>query len=388
MVPVSYNLRSLTVRKATTFATAGGIALVVFVFSAVMMLGEGIQRTLARSGSRDIAVVLRKGSDAELSSSIETSSVGLILASKEVARRKDGTSDGVGEVVVVITMNKAGTDGVSNLQIRGVPDNAYDFRPEVKVVEGRKAQPGADECVIGRAIRGRFAGVELGDSFELRKNRPLKVVGVFESGGSSLESEVWADADTVRSAFGREGIVQSVRARLVNESAFDAFERAIEGNRQLGLEVERETVYFEKQSEGTTQFITTLGSVVAFFFAIGAMIGAMITMYSAVAHRKREVGTLRALGFSKLSILTSFLLEALLLALIGGIIGATASLAMGLVRFSMVNMASWSEMVFTFEPTVSTLTTALIFAGSMGLVGGLAPAIRAARMPLIHALKE
>jgi putative ABC transport system permease protein len=154
------------------------------------------------------------------------------------------------------------------------------------------------------------------------------------------------------------------------------------------LDVERESVYYEKQSEGTTQFITTLGSVVAFFFAIGAMIGAMITMYSAVAHRKREVGTLRALGFGKFAILTSFLLEALLLALIGGIVGATASLAMGLVRFSMVNMASWSEMVFTFEPTVGTLTTALIFAGSMGLVGGLAPAISAARMPLVKALKE
>ena len=388
MVPVSYNLRSLTVRKATTIATASGIALVVFVFSAVMMLGEGIKRTLALSGSRDIAIVLRKGSDAELSSSIESSSVGLILASKEVARRKDGSSDGVGEVVVVVTMNKAGTDGVSNLSIRGTSDGVYDFRPEVKLIEGRKAQPGADECVIGRAIRGRFAGVDLGQSFELRKNRPLKVVGVFESGGSSLESEVWADNDTVRSAFGREGIVQSVRARLVNEAAFDSFEHAIEGNRQLGLDVLRESAFYEKQSEGTTQFITTLGTVVAFFFAIGAMIGAMITMYSAVAHRKREVGTLRALGFGKLAILTSFLFEALVLALIGGAVGALASLAMGMVRFSMVNMASWSEVVFSFEPSASTVGTALIFAGVMGLLGGLAPAVRAARMPLVQALKD
>jgi putative ABC transport system permease protein len=388
MVPVSYNLRSLTVRKTTTLATAAGIGLVVFVFAAVLMLSEGIKRTLSSSGRPDVAIILRKGSDAELSSAVDMPSVGLILANKEVARRKDGKSDGVGELAVVVTMDKVGTDGVSNASIRGVPEDVYDFRPEIKLLEGRKAQPGGDECVIGRAIRGRFKGLELGQTFELRKNRPLKVVGVFESGGSAFESEVWADVDTIRAAFGRDGIVSSVRARLTDASQLVSFKSSIESNRQLGLEVQRESEYYEKQSEGSALFITTLGTIVAFFFAIGAMIGAMITMYSAVANRKREIGTLRALGFGKGAIMTSFLLESLLLALIGGAIGAAGSLAMGFVEFSMVNFASWSEMVFRFEPTPKIIIGALLFATAMGFLGGLFPAVRAARMPLIKALKD
>jgi putative ABC transport system permease protein len=388
MIPVSYNLRSLRVRKTTTLATAGGIGLVVFVFAAVLMLSEGIKKTLASSGRPDVAIILRKGSDAELSSAVDTPSVGLILASKEVARRKDGKSDGVGELAVVLLLDKLGTDGVSNAAMRGVPDDVYDFRPEVKIVEGRKAKPGSDECVVGRAIRGRFKGLDLGQDFELRKNRQLKVVGIFESGGSAFESEIWANVDSVRSAFGRDGIVSSVRARLTDAAQLAAFKASIESNRQLGLEVQRESEYYEKQSEGTSLFITTLGTIVAFFFAIGAMIGAMITMYSAVANRKREIGTLRALGFGKRAIMTSFLLESLFLALIGGALGAAGSLAMGFVEFSMVNFQSWSEMVFRFEPTPQIIIAALLFATGMGFLGGLFPAVRAARMTLIKALKD
>lgn len=388
MVPISYNLRSLAVRKTTTLATAGGIALVVFVLAAVLMLSAGVKRTLASSGAPDVAMILRKGSDAELSSGVEIPSVGLILANKQVARRADGTPDGVGEIVVVITVDKLGTEGVSNVQIRGTTEDVYAFRPEVKIIEGRKARPGADECVIGRAIRGRFKGVDLGQSFELRKNRSVKVVGIFESGGSSYESEAWTDIDAARTAFGREGIVQSVRARLVSEGSFDAFKRALESNRQLGVEVVRESAYYEKQSQGTSLFVTAMGTVVAFFFAVGAMIGAMITMYSAVANRKREIGTLRALGFGRFTIMLSFLLESVLLSLVGGVLGVVASLAMGSVRFSMVNMQSWSEMVFSFDPTPGILLGALAFAAAMGLIGGLFPAVSAARMPLIKALKE
>jgi putative ABC transport system permease protein len=353
------------------------------------MLSEGIKKTLASSGRPDVAIILRKGSDAELSSAVDTPSVGLILAGKEVARRKDGKSDGVGELAVVLLLDKLGTDGgVSNAALRGVPEDVYEFRPEVKVVEGRKAKPGSDECVVGRAIRGRFKGLDLGQQFELRKNRQLKVVGIFESGGSAFESEIWADVDSVRSAFGRDGIVSSVRARLTDASQLPAFKTSIESNRQLGLEVQRESDYYEKQSEGTSLFITTLGTIVAFFFAIGAMIGAMITMYSAVANRKREIGTLRALGFGKRAIMTSFLLESLLLALVGGVVGAGCSLAMGFVEFSMVNFQSWSEMVFRFEPTPKIIIGALLFATGMGFLGGLFPAVRAARMTLIKALRD
>ncbi|MFT3927512.1 MAG: ABC transporter permease [Myxococcales bacterium] len=388
MVPISYNLRSLTVRKTTTLATALGIGLVVFVFAAVMMLGAGIKKTLSTTGRADYAIIMRKGADAELSSAIDTPNVGLILAPKEVERRQNGSSNGVGEVVVVITTEKLGTEGISNVTIRGVSDDVYEFRPEAKIIEGRKAKPGSDECVIGRAVRGRFKGMELGQMVEMRKNRPLKVVGIMEAAGSSYESEVWADVDAVRSAFGREGIVQSVRAKLVSAAAFDSYKRAIEGNRQLGLSVERETVFYEKQSQGTSAFIMGLGGAIAFFFSLGAMIGAMITMYSAVASRGREIGTLRALGFGKFTIMFSFLLESVMLALIGGALGALAAMSLGFVTFSIINFQAWSEMVFRFEPTPGIVGGSLLFAGIMGLVGGFFPAVRAGWMPLVQALKD
>jgi putative ABC transport system permease protein len=311
-----------------------------------------------------------------------------VLAAKEVKRRPDGKPDGVGEVVVVLTADKVGSEGVSNVQTRGVPEDAYAFRPEVQIIEGRKANPGADECVIGKAIRGRFKGFELGQSIELRKNRPCKVVGVFSAAGSSFESETWADVESVRSATGREGVVQSVRARLTSKDAFDSFKRNVEANRQLGLEAIRESDYYEKQSQSMSIFINVLGSIVGVLFAFGAMIGAMITMYAAVANRKREIGTLRALGFGKVAILGSFLFEAVLLSLIGGGLGVLAALGMGFVSFSMVNFQSWSELVFTFEPTPATLVLALSIGGIMGFLGGFFPAIRAARMPLVRALKD
>jgi putative ABC transport system permease protein len=388
MIPVKYNLRSLGNRKTTTFATALGIGLVVFVFASVLMLSTGIHRALSTSGKPDIAIVIRKGSDAELSSAIELQNVGLVLAPRQVARSANGQPDGVGEVAVFMNADKIGGDGVSNLQVRGVPDNVWDFRPDVRIIEGRKPRPGADECVVGRAVRGRFKGLELGQSIALKKNRPLTTVGVMESGGSSFESEIWADVDVVRSAFGLEGYVQSVRARLSSPAEFDAYKQAIEQNRQLSLQVERESTYYEKQSEGTSAFIVGMGGAIALFFSVGAMIGAMITMYSAVSNRRREIGTLRALGFGKLSIMTSFLLESVFLALLGGGLGALASCAMGLVHFSVVNFQSWSEMIFSFRPTLPIVGGSLLVAGLMGVLGGLFPAVRAARLPLIKALKN
>jgi putative ABC transport system permease protein len=388
MIPVKYNLRSLSQRKATTLATGLGIGLVVFVFASVLMLSAGITKTMQITGKPDLALIIRKGSDGELSSAIDSPNVPLILAPKQVKRRANGQPDGVGEVVVVITADKVGDEGVSNVTVRGVTDDAFEFRPEVTVVEGRKARPGADECVVGKAVRGRFKGLELGQSVELKKNRPLKVVGVMASGGSSYESEVWADIDVVRSSFGREGYVQSVRARLTSEDQYDAYKNQIESNRQLGFQVFRETEYYEKQSEGSSAFIMGMGGTIAFFFSLGAMIGAMITMYSAVANRRREIGTLRALGFGKFSIMSSFLLESVLLALLGGGAGALASLAMGFVHFSIVNFASWSEVVFRFEPTGGIVGGSLAFAAIMGVLGGFFPAVRAARLPLIKALKD
>ncbi len=389
MIPIAYNIRSLRVRKRNTVASATGLALVVFVFSAVLMLAKGIERTLGRSGEDDVAILLRKGSDAELTSGVDSTHVGIVSAAPEVARKSDGTPLAVGEVVVVLAQPiQAKPDQFANVTVRGVPDTVLQFRPGVKIVEGRAAQPGTDEAVIGQAVRGRFVGMDLGQSFELRKNRPVKVVGVFSAGGSSYDSEVWADIDAVRGAFGRHGALSSMRVRLESPGKFDAFRARITSDRQLELDVFREPAYYNKQSEGLSLFITAMGMIIAVLFSTGAMIGAMITMYSSVAHRKREVGTLLALGFSRISVLGSFLLESVLLSLAGGGIGALLSLAMSWVKFSTLNMRTWSEITVSFEPTPGIVLGSLCFAGIMGVIGGILPAVRASRLSPVAAMRD
>jgi putative ABC transport system permease protein len=388
MIPIQYNVRNLAARRTTTLVTAFGIALVVFVLACSLMLGEGIKRTMSGSGEPDVAVVVRKGSDAELTSSIEPDSMSWIVAQPQVSRNASGVPLAVGEVVVVAALDKLGTDGgVSNVQIRGVPEDVRAFRRNAALVAGRWPRPGTDEVVIGTRIAGKFKGLDVGQKFDLKRNRPASVVGVFEDRGSMFESEVWADIDSVRTSFGREGMVSSVRVRLTDPAKFDAFKSVLEQDKQRGVTAERERKFYEKQSEGTSVFVIALGSVIAFFFSIGAMIGAAITMYSAVSNRQREFGTLRALGFSRRSILLSLLLESVGLALVGGLLGVLASLGMGLVKFSMMNFQSWSEIVFTFTPTPSILGTALLFAVAMGVVGGLFPAIRAARVSPVEAMR-
>ncbi len=386
MVPLKYNLRSLLVRKTTTAATAFGIALVVWVLASAFMLSESVKRTMANAGRADVAIVMRKGSDAELGSGVDDPQVGVIKSMPGVKR--DGNEPiGQGEIVVVAAMEKLGTDGVSNVQLRGVDEKVEKLRPNVKVVRGRKPTPGADEVMVGKAIEGRFKGVAMGQSFEIKKNRPVTVVGVFEDNGSSHESEVWLDRDVLKTSFGREGSVSSVRVVLESPAAFDAFQAAVEQDKRVGLMALRETVYYEKQSQGTSIFIQVLGGLIAVFVAFGAIIGAAITMYASIANRRREIGTLRALGFSRFGILVSFLIESTALALGGGIVGAVVSLGMGAVKVTMINFASWSEMVFTFEPTVPIIGSALGFAVVMGILGGFLPAIRAAGTSPLAAMK-
>ena len=387
MIPLQYNIRSLAVRKATTLASASGIALVVFVLASTLMLNAGIKKTMATSGHADNAIVLRMGSDAELGSVIEESSVPLVLAAPGVKADERGQPSGVAEIVVVGAMDKLGAHGVTNVSIRGVTDNVMRFRPEVHIVAGRVPRVGTDEALVGARIRGRIRGVDLDQSFDIKKNRPVKVVGVFEADGSSYESEVWVDRDLLRQAYGRSGVVSSVRVRLDSPASFDAFRAGVENDKRLGLQALRESTFYEKQSEGAAIFVGALGTVVSIFFAIGAMIGAMITMYAAVANRQREIGTLRALGFSRTSVLVSLLLEAVLLSIVGGAVGAAASMSMSLVHPSMVNPASWSEIVFSFDPTARVIVTALVFAGGMGLLGGFFPAVRAARTSPLKAIR-
>jgi len=386
MIPLKYNVRSLTVRKTTTAATALGVALVVFVLSSALMLAAGAKKTLASTGKNDVAIVLRKGSDNELGSVIDDQSVNTIITQDGV--QKNGNKPlASAENVVVLALPKLGTPGLTNVQARGVTEDSFAMRPNIKIVRGRPARSGGDEVIIGARIAGRFQGVDLEQKFELKKNRPVTVVGVFTDNGSSHESEIWADRDTLRAAFGRGTSSSSVRVKLESPSKFDGYAGSVEHDKRLGLSVLREDDYYEKQSEGLSLFIRIMGTMIAVFFSIGAMIGAMITMYAAVANRQREIGTLRALGFSRLSILTSFLMESSLLAFAGGAIGAAASIGMGFVEFSMINFASWSEIVFKFDPTPQILGTSLIFAIGMGLLGGFFPAVRASRVSPIAAMR-
>jgi len=389
MIPLSYNVRSLLVRKTTTVATALGIGLVVFVLAAAFMLGAGIEKTMVGAGRKDNAIVLRKGSDTEMASSLEVATLGLIGAAPGVKRGAGGTAVLSGEVVIVIAQDKLGTEGqVSNVLVRGVPPAALDVRSEVHVVAGRPPRPGTDEVMIGKGLRGKYAGMDLEGSFELKKNRPVKVVGVFEAGGSSFESEVWADVDTCRSSFGRDGLVSSVTVRLDSPSKFDAFKATMESDKRLGLEALTEVDYYEKQSSGTALFIKIMGGVIVFFLSLGAMIGALITMLAAVSQRQREVGTLRALGFSRFSILTSFILESAVLALVGGVLGVLGALCMSFVKLSMMNFATWQEVTFSFDPNPSVIVGSLVFGAVMGVLGGAYPAARAASVSPVDAMRE
>ena len=389
MIPLSYNVRSLLVRKTTTVATALGVGLVVFVLAAAFMLGTGITKTMVGAGRRDNAIVLRKGSDTEMASSLEVNTLSMIAGAPGVKRSASGTSLVSGEVVLVIAQEKLGTGGqVANVLVRGVPAVALEVRPEIHVVAGRPPRPGTDEVMIGQGLRGKYQGMDLEQSFELKKNRPVKVVGVFESGGSSFESEVWADVDTARSSFGREGLVSSATVRLESPSKFDAFKATMESEKRLGLETLTETGYYEKQSSMTSLFIKITGAIIVFFSSLGAMVGALITMQAAVSQRQREIGTLRALGFSRVSILTSFLLESTVLALGGGVLGVLAALCMTFVKLSMMNFATWQEVSFSFDPNPQVLVVSLVFGALMGVIGGFFPALRAARVSPIEAMRD
>jgi putative ABC transport system permease protein len=389
MVPIAYNIRSLARRRRTTLATMAGIALVVFVVSASLMLAHGVNEALSLSAGDDAVIVLRKGSDAEFGSVIDRSDVGVILSAPGVRANADGSPQGVAELMVVTALDKLGGEKgqVANLQVRGVPQAALDFRPQVRIIAGRALRPGSDEAIIGARLRGRFPGVELGQSFELRKNRRLTVVGVFEADAGFYESEIWADVDTLSSEFGREGIVSSVRARLESPVQFVSFRDQLQADKRLGVTVLREKEFLEQQSQGIATLVTALGSVIGVFFSLAATLGAMITMYAAVEQRRTEVGLLRALGFSGSSVLFSLTMESLGLALAAGAIGALASLAMASVKFSMVNFATWSEIVIAFSPTPGTIFTSIAVAGIMGLVGGLFPALRGARGSLNEGLR-
>lgn len=383
MIPLFYNRRSLWGRKITTFASVLGIALVVFVWTVVKMLSHGIETTLTATGTPDNAVVLRRGAQAELESLLTRETKDVLKVSPEIASDAEGPLYSP-EVVVLIVADRRDGNGGSNVTVRGVGPRAMAVHSQVHLVEGRMYEHGKGEVIVGRKLAARFSGTALGESIKLGR-QSFKVVGVTESAGSAFESEIWGDVEDVLPAFQRT-LFSSVTARI-KPGQLEAYKSRAEADIRLKVDVKPEIQYYRDQSKGLSLFVNVLGSFVAIVFSLGAIIGAMITMYAQVSSRVREIGTLRAIGFQRGAVLLGFVIESLMLALTGGIIGILLAFPMTMARFSTMNFQSFSEIVFKFDITPNIIVGSLIFASFIGIAGGFFPAIRAARMRVVDVIR-
>ncbi len=382
----SYNLRSMLVRKGTAAMTAMGIAMVVAVFVMTLSIAQGFRATLVASGSPQNAMIMRKGATSENVSSVEKSQLALIETFPQIARDAQGRALASPELVVIISLPRKTDNRPANVPVRGVGPRAFDVRETLSFVEGRQFTPGTREINVGRLAVGRFGGVEMGSDVKFG-GASWKVVGMFEADDASFESEVWGDVDLMLPAFQRDSY-QSVTVKLTDVSAFESLEAVLADDPRLSLRARREQEYYAEQSQGMTTVIRVFGGFVTLILSVGAMFGAMNTMYAAVAYRTREIGTLRALGFSRLRIVSAFLAESIALAFVGGIVGCLLALPVHGLSTGTTNMASFSEVAFKFRITPGLLAGGLAFAALMGAAGGLLPAIRAARIPVARALRE
>ena len=384
-IPFSYVFRNLWTRKLTTLLTAGGMGLVVFVFAAVLMLDAGLRRTLVATGSADNAILLRQAAQTEVQSAVARDQASLLETLPEVARDARGAPMVSKETIVLIAIPKKGDDKPANLVVRGMPALGFTLRPQVRIVDGRAFRPGSSEIVVGKGVADAFEGVGIGQKLRFA-NREWTVVGVFDGGKSGFDSEVWGDVEQMMQAF-RRTVYSSVVVRLRERAAFDAFRDGVATDQRLVLDVKREPAFYEEQSRQLSQFISILGIVLSAIFSIGAMIGAMITMYAAVANRTGEIGTLRALGFRRSSILAAFLLEAILLALVGGALGLAFASFLQAFTITTMNWQSFSQLAFGFDLTPRIVATTFLFSVFMGFVGGFLPSVRAARLEIVDSLR-
>ncbi len=384
-IPYSYSFRNLWTRRLTTVLTASGMALVVFVFAATLMLAEGLQKTLVATGSYDNVVVVRKSANSEVQSGVERAQASIVESRPEVAIGEAGRPLLDKELVVLINLTKRGTSKPANVVIRGVGPSGLLLRPQVRLIEGRMPRPGSAEVIAGKSIAERFQGGGIGETLRFGM-RDWTVVGIFSAGTTGFNSEIWGDVDQLMQAF-RRPVYSSVLFRLRDSSEFDALKEQIESDPRLTLEAKRETRYYYDQSESMAKFLRILGLSLTIIFSLGAVIGAMITMYAAVANRTTEIGTMRALGFGRGSILIAFILESLLLGLTGGVLGIFFASFMQVITISTMNWQTFSELAFSFTLTFDIIWKSLLFSLIMGLVGGVLPAIRAARMSIVEALR-
>jgi putative ABC transport system permease protein len=386
-IPVVYNFRSVKARWTSAIVAVLGIAGTVGVFVAMLSLARGFKATLVSSGSYDNAIIMRAGATSEMTGGVGIDAVKIIQDAPGIARGTDGPLV-TPEVVLVapIPLISTGTD--ANVQVRGVSKNVLQIRNKLKIVQGRMFQPGLDEVVVGKNANTSYSGLTVGNTINLGTVR-WQVVGVFDAGGSSFDSEIWADAHLIGPAYNRpDTVFQSVTVHLASPDSFQQFKDAVVSDPRLNVDVTREIDYYSKQSTRLTTLITVLGGLVAAIMAIGAVFGALNTMYSAVAERGREIATMRALGFGGPSVVFSFVIEALLIALVGGLLGCLVVLPLNGLTTGAMNLQTFSHLAFAFKITPELLVKGIIFALVMGFVGGLLPAMRAATRPVASALRE
>lgn len=382
-----FGLRTIPERKGSAIAAMFGIAGVVAVFVGVLSIAQGFRHAVTATGREDIAIVLRDGANNEMSSGLGRDEARIIKDAPGVAR-ENGTAVASAELFVIIDVPKRSTGTDANVPFRGIEPAASAVRGDVKLVQGRMFERGHNEVIAGVAAAREFAGLDAGKTIKLGRTE-WKVVGLFSAGGGVGESELWTDATVLQEAYQRGDSYQSVYARLESPAKFQEFKDSLTSNPQLKVKVVRQAEFYSEQSSLTTDFITGIGTVIALMMALGALLGALNTMYSAVASRGREIATLRALGFGAAPVVCSVLIESLVLALAGGILGGLgAYLAFDGYGAATINFQTFSQIAFAFAVTPQLLLNAIILAAAIGLLGGLFPAWRAARLPIAAALRE
>ncbi len=384
-LPLAYNFRNLWTRRLTTILTVSGMALVVFVFASVLMLAGGLQKTLVETGSYDNVVFLRKGSTSEVMSGVTREQASILEAFSEIMIGPRGQKLLSKEAVMLIALPKKRSGKPSNVVLRGMDENSLLLRPQVRLVEGRLPRLGTTEVMVGMSIARRFKDIGLNEKLCCGM-RDWRIVGIFDAGSTGFSSEIWGDADQFMQAF-RRSAYSSIIFRLRGSSEFQNLKSRIETDPRLTLEVKRETNYYADQSEIMAKFLRILGISLTIIFSIGAIIGAMITMYSAVGNRTAEIGTLRALGYQRRDIMIGFLLESLLLGFLGGLTGLFFASFMQLITISTMNFQTFSELAFSFSLNFDIIYRGMAFALIMGFLGGVLPAVRASRMIIVDALR-
>ncbi|HEX7941968.1 MAG TPA: FtsX-like permease family protein, partial [Gemmatimonadaceae bacterium] len=386
-IPLIYNVRSVSQRPVSTLLTALGIGLVVAVFVAMLALANGFIAALVKTGSADNVLLLRRGADSEMSSSIPRDAISILASSPHVATGADGKPLFSPETYIVINIPRLGGGefDVANVVARGVSDKAFEVRRSIKIIEGRRFAPGQSEICVGSKLKGRFNNVNVGDVLRF-SNRNWNVVCRFTADGSSFESEIWGENEQFQSVF-RGGAFQDVAFRLKDPGAFDDVKRAFLADQRIQIDAHRESEFYASQSELLGNIPRILAIMITSIMSVGAVFGAVNTMYAAVSSRTPEIAVLLTLGFHPRSVLASFLAESAVIAFIGGVIGCLLALPINGVVTSTTNWSSFSEIAFAFRVTPQLLLAGLVFSVVMGVIGGFFPARRASRMPVIQALR-